>query len=180
MFNPQNIKLGNEVKDAATGFTGTASGFLTHLGGMTHICIQPKCKEDGIMLKAEEIDIHLVDFVSHGIADRAYQADANVPDLLGHTVIDNITKFIGKAVVRFDSLHGCTSYGIAAEAGFNADTGAQTRGPGDFVDYRRLSLVTEFVDPEEAGTDEQKADDHVDIPQSNTGCIRSPMSFHNR
>lgn len=59
------IKLGDEVKDKITGFTGIAVGKAEYLNGCIRIEIQPKITKDGLMIEPHWIDeVQLIDLTA--------------------------------------------------------------------------------------------------------------------
>lgn len=50
------INLGDEAKDAVTGFTGVAVSRTDYLNGCTRVCLQPPIGDDGKLPQYETFD----------------------------------------------------------------------------------------------------------------------------
>ena len=50
------FKMGDEVKDSITGFTGVATGICDYITGCRQICVQPPVKADGDFVGAKWFD----------------------------------------------------------------------------------------------------------------------------
>ena len=48
--------LGRKVRDKITGFTGTATGYVSYITGCNQVLVAPQVKDDGSMLCSEWID----------------------------------------------------------------------------------------------------------------------------
>jgi hypothetical protein len=57
--------LGKKVKDIVSGFEGVAVSKIEYMNGCTQYNIQPKCKDDNTMIKAEWFDAEQVELVSN-------------------------------------------------------------------------------------------------------------------
>lgn len=137
------MKLGNEVRDVITGFTGIAIQRSEMISGTVQLAVQPRSKEGETdkMPEAINIDIQLLEFVSDGIADRATHAD-DVALALGVEVRDLITGMTGVTVEKTIYINGCVHYGVQPPM----QPGKTLLGeppPTFYVDYKRLQLVSD-------------------------------------
>lgn len=150
------VKLGNIVKDAGTGFTGTASMLMYTIGGNIHVTIQPPCPEDvNVLPQAEIFDFHLVDVVGPGVADRVHPQDDVEPLEFGKTYRDIISGFEGILTARVESLQGCVQYALTPKVSPKNESEYPT---SIYFDYKRLELIDSGI----VGK----------IADSSSGCIR--------
>lgn len=61
------IRLGQEVRDTVTGFTGTATSRLEYLNGCVQYNVRPRVREDGKFPDGEWIDAQQLEVVGPGI-----------------------------------------------------------------------------------------------------------------
>ncbi len=139
------MKLGNEVRDVITGFTGIAIQRSEMLSGTVQIAVQPRSKEGETdkMPDAINIDVQLLEFVSDGIADRATQPD-NVTLALGVEVKDLITGMTGITIEKTVYINGCVRYGVQPPM----QPGKTLLGeppPTYYVDYKRLQPLSDAM-----------------------------------
>ena len=57
----ERIELGQTVKCTQTGFVGLVTARTDYLHGVSRICVQPKCKDDGKMPNPAWIDEPLLE-----------------------------------------------------------------------------------------------------------------------
>lgn len=110
--------LGNTVRDVTTGFTGTATQLVEMMSGTVQLAVQPKMDAGKAFMEANDgappalsIDIHQLDVVDAGIADRVITPVASLITL-GNEVEDIVTGFIGTAISRNTFLNGCVYYNV--------------------------------------------------------------------
>lgn len=140
-----SIKLGNTVRDITTGITGTAIERTEYMTGNVQYTVQVKSKEDGAFVDPLGYDVHQLDFVDVGIADRVVAAPAETGIVLGEKVQDIVTKFAGIAVRKSIFMNGCIYYSVQGEV--NKEDGAKE----DFFEYKRLNVLGKGVVAEVAG-----------------------------
>lgn len=162
----QPIKLGNIVRDVASGFSGMATMKVEMLDGSTQYGIQPKVKagEDADMKLPDAIlvDVQVLEFVEDGIAAQV-PAHPQTPLILGQQVKDEITGLKGMIIDRIFHLNGCVHYTVAPKIG--AD-GKWTRSVQ--FDWKRLKVVGKGVSETitrkgggETPATNKSADEHV-------------------
>ena len=61
----KNNYVGKQVIDIVSGFTGVAVSKIEYMNGCIQFNIQPKCKDDNTMVKAEWFDAEQVKLVSN-------------------------------------------------------------------------------------------------------------------
>lgn len=143
-------QLGHIVRDATTGFTGTATQYIEMLSGTVQLAVQPMLPEgsthtgDALAIPtALSIDLPQLDYVSAGIASRVI-APAPQTIRLGEEVEDIVTGLRGITVQRSTFINGCVYYNVQPkqtakqkEEGTFSDTG--------FVAAQRLEVVGDGV-----------------------------------
>jgi hypothetical protein len=106
------IKLGQTVRDAVTGFTGIAIQRRENLNGNVQFAVQPKQKDgEQTMPDAQFIDFHMLEYVDDGVSARVTPPTAQ-PIELGSKVRDKATGFEGIATSRATFLNGCIWYDV--------------------------------------------------------------------
>lgn len=152
-----DIKLGNTIRDAISGFTGIAIQRLEFMNGNVQYGVQPKGKEEGVYPDAMFIDHHTLDVVDEGVADRATPA-TETEILLGQKVKDKASGFVGIATHKATYINGCVSFGVMPEhrAGFG-DKNANPQP--SFIDHNRLEVVKDGLLNDAPRTEEIKSDE---------------------
>lgn len=80
----EQIELGDEVKDAVTGFQGVVVGITTWLNGCRRMVVQPRTLEEkGRMPSSESIDETQLEVVTRRAV--ASQNRSDTPEPLGRT-----------------------------------------------------------------------------------------------
>lgn len=115
-LDPDRIKLGNLVKDAASGFIGTAYLKTVEMNGNIRFGVQPQCKEGevGALPESHYLDHALLDVIGDGIADRAAPQQP-ILFSIGDKVRDTVSGFEGTITTYLIYLNGCVHYGVATE-----------------------------------------------------------------
>lgn len=110
-LDPRRIKLGNTVRDAASGFTGVAIHSEHQTNGNVRYGIQPKCKEDesGALPEIIMMDHNLLDVVDDGIAERAVPL-AEIKFKIGEDVRCKLSNFQGTISGYNLYMNGCIHY----------------------------------------------------------------------
>ena len=102
-------RLGDEVEDRVSGFTGVVTSLHRFLQGCDRMSVQPPTDEDGKFLESASFDapdlmvIKKQVFPCNGLRDKNYTGDV----LLGDMVCDPISGFTGVAVTRHVYPHSC-------------------------------------------------------------------------
>lgn len=55
------IKLGQTVRDAISGFKGTVTATVQYITGCNQVLVQPKAKDDGGMVDSAWVDVSRVE-----------------------------------------------------------------------------------------------------------------------
>ncbi len=154
------IKLGNIVRDSATGFEGIANIKVEMIDGSTQYALQPRVKVDdkgeGEMKMPEGylIDVQLLEYVGEGVAGKL-KPHPQTPFILGEEVKDTVTGFKGIVIDRVFHLNGCVHLTVVPQVGKD---GAAARGSN--FDWKRLkrigkgvseSIKAKAVEPESVG-----------------------------
>jgi hypothetical protein len=61
------IKLGQQVKDKVTGFTGIATARVEYLSGCVQFCVRPEMVKPGEMPDGQYIDDMQLDVIGDGV-----------------------------------------------------------------------------------------------------------------
>lgn len=72
----KKVKLGNEVKDVITDFTGIVVAKCKYLFGCAQIGISPKINKDGLRKETEWFDKGRIKFVNEGVHKKEVQSAA--------------------------------------------------------------------------------------------------------
>lgn len=143
MKKPQEIVLGNIVRDAVTGYTGTATGKVEMMGGNVQFAVQPKMKGDD---PAEEyptgmnLDFHTLDVIEEGIAARTTKA-IPITVQLGDEVEDTVTGIKGVATARHTFINGCIYYNVQSKSQADKQSGLTGVTPPEFFNQARLKVI---------------------------------------
>lgn len=108
------LRLGNMARDASTGFTGRLIQKSVETNGNVRFSIQPLAKEDGTIPEGWFIDLHMIDFLEDGVADRVpplQEAEFKAGDKLR----DKISGFEGILTTTYWFLNGCIHYEVVSE-----------------------------------------------------------------
>lgn len=114
MKDISELKLGMEVKDAVSGFTGTAVQVTENMSGMRQIGIQPKSENGASVPEAHFFDYQLVDILGDGVSGLVTPQPPVAIDL-GREVADKATGFKGIAVEKVVRLTD-TLVGVSAKS----------------------------------------------------------------
>jgi hypothetical protein len=102
------IKLGQKVKDATTGFKGIAIIKTLHLNGNVQFGIQPEVEKGGKTYPdAISVDNHLLDVVDDGVSDRITEVTHKTDIVLGNTVEDIASGVKGIVTEKSTYMNGC-------------------------------------------------------------------------
>jgi hypothetical protein len=137
------IRVGATVRDAMTGFTGTAMSRVELMGGNVQFAVQPKLAADakpGEFPDAVNIDHHLLDFVDAGLSPRATEPPPVTVEL-GDKVYDIVTGLEGIAVSRITFLNGCIYYNVQQQKMQDKQTGIEGAPEPMFLSQARLGVV---------------------------------------
>jgi len=107
-----NIKLGQTVRDVASGFKGLAVQRIDQLNGNVQWALQPKVGEDGVFKDALQMDNHMLEVIDDGLADKVTAVTDTVDFVLGNEVKDLATGFVGIAIEKATYMNGCVSYWV--------------------------------------------------------------------
>lgn len=153
------VKLGQEVRDKVTGFTGTAAAEVEYLYGCNQIGVSPKMSDSGDVKDAEFFDIGRLEYVGDGIS--AEGGTPNWPDKvkLGNEIKDKITGFTGIATGRVRYLFGNVSYGIVPKVNDNGEMKSI-----QYFDSGRVEVIGRGIAPEEVQV-EKKGGISRDMPR---------------
>lgn len=115
-LDPDRIKIGNLVKDAASGYIGIAYLKLIEMNGNIRFGVQPQCKEGetGTLPESHYMDHAILDVIGDGIADRAAPQQP-ILYAIGDKVRDSVSGFEGTITNVMIYLNGCIHYGVATE-----------------------------------------------------------------
>jgi len=141
------IRVGATVRDAMTGFTGTAMSRVELLGGNVQFAVQPKLAADakpGEFPDAVNIDHHLLDFVDVGLSPRATEPPPVTVEL-GDKVRDIVTGINGIAVSRVTFLNGCIYYNVQQPKMQDKQTGIEGVPDLLFLSQGRLENIKPAV-----------------------------------
>ncbi|KAA0573397.1 hypothetical protein [Azospirillum sp. Sh1] len=104
------FKLGQTMRDRASGFTGIAVSRFDFLNGNVQYSLQPKAPEGATTLpEAVSFDIQQLEVVDAGISDTASKP-ARTPIRVGQKVKDTITGLTGVATMQATYMNGCVSF----------------------------------------------------------------------
>lgn len=104
------LKLGQTLRDRASGFTGIAVSRFDFLNGNVQYSLQPKAPEDATALpEAVSFDVQQLEIVDAGISDTAGKP-ARTPIQVGQKVKDTITGLTGVATMKATYLNGCIAF----------------------------------------------------------------------
>lgn len=105
------LRLGQHVRDKASGYTGHINSHHITLTGIVQWGIQPRVTADkpGELPPAYSVDGFLLEVLDEGYADEVPKPDSTVTILLGEEVEDQVSKVRGIAdeVVTFQN--GCVT-----------------------------------------------------------------------
>lgn len=102
-------RLGDQVRDRVSGFTGVVTVLHRFLQGCDRMSVQPPADEEGKLIEVESFDapdleVTKEQFVSyHGQRDKSYTGEVELAD----KVRDRVSGFEGIATARHISLNGC-------------------------------------------------------------------------
>jgi hypothetical protein len=132
------IKLGQTVEDAVSGFRGIAHQMRQTLNGNVQFAVQPKVKEGEVALPdSVYFDRHMLNVIDDGVSGRV-TATTHVDIPLGTRVRDVATGLEGIATARHTFINGCVFYDVMPKKKtemFDANPDAQ------FIDSVRLEIV---------------------------------------
>jgi len=148
------IKLGQRVRDAASGFSGIAIQLSEQLSGSVQIGIQPQVEDGATMYPdAVFIDVHMIEFVDEGISARVTPAPKDIEIKLGNKVKDIATGFTGIAIEKATYMNGCVYFGVLPKKDDGKLLNENSRQ--SYVPVSRLEVVNEGIT---AKVKEPKAD----------------------
>lgn len=151
-MNP-DIKLGSEVCDAITGFTGIVTQRCDHMNGNIQYAVQPKSFEGANYPEAMFIDYHTLDVIGVGVSERAAVAD--VPTIvLGQRVRDRASGFTGIATMKSTYINGCVSFGVMPEV--RKEALLQEAPQPSWIDHNRLEVVNDGLIADKPKTPESE------------------------
>jgi len=104
------LKLGQTLRDATSGFTGIAIQKMENLAGNTQYALQPQTKTGDNYPEAMFLDHHMLDYVDDGVSARVTEVTEEEKFKLGERVKDKVSGFEGIAVAKATYLNGCVSY----------------------------------------------------------------------
>lgn len=133
------IKIGQTLRDATTGFTGIAINKTEYMNGNIQFCLQPPATAGVPYPDPISIDFHLLDYVDDGVSARATESTFVSPVQLGNEVMDIVTGHRGIATLKTYYLNGCAAYLVTGK--LKPDGEAMQ----DWVDQHRLSIVGEGI-----------------------------------
>lgn len=141
------VRLGATVRDAITGFTGTASSRVDMMGGNVQFAVQPKLTSEakpGEFPDAMNIDHHTLEFVDAGLSDRV-TTPGPITVQLGDKVKDIVTGIEGIATSRVTFMNGCIYYNVQQQKVLDKQTGIEGVPDVMFVAQVRLETVKPAV-----------------------------------
>ena len=109
MSETYGARLGDQVRDRVSGFTGVVTVLHRFLQGCDRMSVQPPADEEGKLIEYESFDapdleVTKEQFVSyHGQRDKSYTGDVELAD----KVRDRVSGFGGVATARHIHLNGC-------------------------------------------------------------------------
>lgn len=135
--NPPKIRLGNTIRDAVTGFTGTAFQYMEEMNGNLRWTIQPKAKDNDFP-EAYMIDANMVDYVDEGLASRVPPIP-ETPFKIGDKVRHIMSGYTGVIANRTVFINGCVVFGVVADA----KKGGKEFGSVENISWEQLEKVGE-------------------------------------
>jgi hypothetical protein len=109
------LKLGQTMKDWTSGFTGLSICLVEHYSGLIRYGIQPKSEDGSKIPDALEVDAHTLEYVDDGRSMNVIAPTGNPDFVLGNEVIDEVTGFVGTAMIRVTHLNGCVYYTVVGK-----------------------------------------------------------------
>ena len=110
------VKMGNEVEDLVTGFTGHVVEEIEYLNGCIQFLVTPHVDETKPQKYPESkwIDWQQLEYKGKGLADKVVKAKPKFK--LGQVLVEEHTGFTGTAVGVSKYLNGNVQYGIKPKA----------------------------------------------------------------
>lgn len=136
------IKLGQKVKDATTGFKGIAIIKTLHMNGNVQYGIQPEVEKGSKAYPdAINLDNHLLDVVDDGVSDRTTEV-THITDIeLGNTVEDIVSGVKGIVTEKSTYMNGCEFFMVITKED-PKKPGTSTKG---WVPAIRLKKVNDGI-----------------------------------
>ena len=110
METTKELKLGQTLRDATSGFTGIAIQKMENLAGNIQYALQPQTKTGDSYPEAMFLDHHMLDYVDDGVMARVTEVTEVDKFKLGERVKDKVSGFEGIAVAKATYLNGCVSF----------------------------------------------------------------------
>lgn len=144
-----NIRLGVQVRDDVTGFTGIAVNSLELLTGTKQYGIQPTIAEGApnVMPEPESMDWQRLTVIGEGISAR-YEPIVEPEDLwkLGDDLKSVVNGFKGIAVGKSLSLNGCIRFTLESKTGNSSSEKEQSHHMS--FDFKELVKNGESIAPQ--------------------------------
>lgn len=144
-----NIRLGMQVRDDITGFTGIAVNSLELLTGTKQYGIQPAIAEGApqVMPEPESMDWQQLTVIGEGISAR-YEPITEPEDIwqLGDKLKSVVNNFNGVAVGKSISLNGCIRFTLESKTGNSSDVNKQSHHMS--FDFKELVKDGESIAPQ--------------------------------
>lgn len=134
------VRLGQTIRDMATGFTGVATARVELLNGNVQFSVYPKAKPDAEKYPdGVNVDLNLCEVVDDILVDRVVEPPEDLPYFeLGSMVRDKLNGFQGVAVRRNVFLSGCVYYSVE---GRSTSAGAKSWAEEAYLPAQRLELA---------------------------------------
>ena len=133
------IKIGLNVRDVITGFTGVAIQRTEELSGNIRFAVQRKQNEGDVAYPdAIMMDHHTLEVLDDGVLDRVTPCD-EAKIAIGSKVKDKATGLTGIVIERTFYMNGCIRYGVVPEK----EKGSLITGNPDmaYIDQGRLEVI---------------------------------------
>lgn len=115
------IKLGQEVRDKITGFTGTAIAEIEYLFGCNQFGVSPRMNDNGEIKDAEFFDVGRMEFISNGVSTEEGIPNWTNTVKLGNEAKDKVTGLTGIVIGRIRNFYGGVRYGITPKVSNNGE-----------------------------------------------------------
>lgn len=139
MESKKEVKLGHRVHDIVSGYEGIAYQETLLMSGTVQFSVQPdmsdKMKESGEYPAGMSIDVHTLEYIGDGIADRVI-APPQVGIKIGEKVEDEVTGLVGVATSRVTFANGCVYFNVQPPI----DKDGKVPEP-HFLDHKRLKTI---------------------------------------
>ena len=149
------IKLGHFAQDKASGFTGLVTQRIDQFGGNVQFVLSPRVKEDGTYPEAMQMDQHNLVAVKAPVG--AEEVEVTPPPkkfdwVLGNTVKDVVSGFVGIAIESATHMNGCVSFQVVPKHNANPQMFQEQVPAGSWISSKRLAYEGEGVVPPVAKT----------------------------